>query len=362
MKSSRLKILHIAPINTSGVPGQMVLTERKLGFESRLLTLFHDDRNYYRDICLELPFIDFRVTKWIKKYVSSPDKLVVSNTAKKPARIPIEWHPYSTAEKILVKVRDVFWIPRVQCAIRKYKLDRFDVFQLDGGLGLYRNSRFIRQMKAQGKKIICCYTGSDLRTRGVIPAIDRLSDLNVTVEYDHLLLHPKISHIFFPFNAENFSAHQPSGGKIRIGHAPTNRAAKGSDTILSILDLLKKEIDFQIVLIQNLSYSQAIKLKQTCDIFIDQIGDLGYGINSLEALAMGIPCCSCLAKGFERQYTDHPFVVIDKDNMYEKVKQLLQSPQRRKEIGARGRLWVRKFHNAENVVQKIHRLAGLEEL
>ncbi len=360
VRSSRPKILHIAPINTSGVPGQMVLAERKLGFDSRLVTLFRDERDYFQDICLNLPFIDFHITKWVKKYVSSPDKLVVNNIAKKPGRIPIQWVPHTPAERVLVDLRDKLWVPAISRTVDRYRLDRFDVFQLDGGLGFFRSGRFICKMKARRKKVICCYTGSDLRTRGVIPVIDSLSDLNVTVEYDHLQLHPKIYHVFFPFDTADFQPRRPSDGKVRIGHAPTNRAAKGSDDILAVLNALKAEIDFDIVLIQNLPYRQALTLKQTCDIFIDQIGDLGYGINSLEALAMGIPCCSCLAAGFERQHPDHPFVVVDKSNLFDKVKQLVLSPRRRREIGERGRMWVRKVHDAQNVVRKIHRLAGLE--
>ncbi|MDZ7316306.1 MAG: hypothetical protein ONB24_09315, partial [candidate division KSB1 bacterium] len=54
----KTRILHIAPANTSGVPGQLVLAERKLGYDSRLVTLFRDPRNYFQDICLDLPFID----------------------------------------------------------------------------------------------------------------------------------------------------------------------------------------------------------------------------------------------------------------------------------------------------------------
>lgn len=356
------KILHIAPANTSGVPGQFVQTERKLGYESRLVTLFPDPRNYFQDICLNLPLIDMPVVRWMKRLVSNPQKLKITNVAAAPTVIPLQWRPHSIAEKRLVQWRDRLWRRKIQRAVKNEKLDRFDVYQLDGGLGLYRHAEFILKMKDLGKKIICCYTGSDLRTRGVIPEIDSISDLNVTVEFDHLLLHPAIQHVFFPFDAKRFEQHRrhDNGKAVRIGHAPTNRAAKGSDVIIPILRRLEAEMNVEIVLIEGMSYDQAIAAKAACDIFVDQIGDLGYGINSLEALAMGIPACSCLAPGFAEMYPDHPFVIINAANLKTKLMDLITDAGRRREIGERGRQWLLRHHDADAVVTKIHSLAGID--
>ncbi|MBN1481159.1 glycosyltransferase family 1 protein [candidate division KSB1 bacterium] len=355
------KILHIAPANISGVPGQFVQTERQLGYESRLVTLFADPRNYFQDICLNLPFIDFAPTKMIKRLVSDPRKLQVINRIQRPENIPLVWQPHSFVEKALVFFRDWWWRPRVQRAIKQYHLDEFDVYQLDGGLDFYRNAAFISTMKERGKKIICCYTGSDLRTRGVIQAIDRISEANVTVEFDHLSLHPAIQHVFFPFDASRFTphAHHNNSRTIVIGHAPTNRAAKGSDIIIPILQRLSRDYPVKIELIEGLPYREALARKQACDIFVDQIGDLGYGINSLEAMAMEIPACSCLAPGFAAMYPDHAFVEIHAENLAEQIIPLIENANLRRKVGERGRQWVLEHHDAVKVVQKIHAIAGI---
>lgn len=361
--SIKPRILHIAPANTSGVPGQFVQTERQLGYDSRLVTLFPDPRNYFQDICLNLPFIDFAPTKWIKKLVSNPQKLKIVNTAPQPESIPIVWRPHSIAEKVLVAFRDKWWQPLIQRAISEFHLDEFDVYQLDGGLGFFRNASFILDMHKRGKKIICCYTGSDLRTRGAIEPIDAISQANVTVEFDHLTLHPNIHHVFFPFDATRFERHEhhDNSKPVIIGHAPTNRAAKGSYVIIPILENLKKDFNIKIELIEGLPYEQALERKRACDIFVDQIGDLGYGINSLEAMAMGIPACSCLAPGFADMYADHAFVDINGENLAEQIIPLIQDADARRSVGERGRQWVRENHDAEKVVRKIHRLAGIEK-
>ena len=356
------RILHIAPMNTSGVPGQFVLAERKLGFHSRLITLFRDKRSYFEDICLDLPFIDFTITRMVKKLVSSPDKLVVDSTLRIPDKIPPQWQPHSVLEQMLVALRDRLWKPKIERAIRQYGLDQYDVYQLDGGLDFYRFPRFIPQMKKRGKKIICCYTGSDLRTRGVIPQIDALADVTVSVEFDHLKLHPRIHHVFFPFDASAFEPKQQTkSDKLFIGHAPTNWQAKGSHIIVPVLERLAKEYPVEVVLIENMPYAEALKAKQNLDIFVDQIGDLGYGINSLEALAMAIPTCSCLAPGFEEAYPDHPFVVIDENNIYDKLVQLIVNSDLRFELGRKGRAWVLAHHSAVESVRRIHKLAGIPD-
>ena len=245
-------------------------------------------------------------------------------------------------------------------SIERYGLDQFDVYQLDGGLDLTREPRFIPRMKAAGKKVICCYTGSDLRTRGVIPEIDALCDAVVSVEFDHLFLHPSRHHVFFPFDGQAMpQGRPPLLGPPRIGHAPTSRAAKGSDVILATLRRLAQRRPIEIVLIEKLRYQESLERERTLSIFIDQIGDLGYGMNALESLAMVIPTCSGLVRGFAEAHPDHPFVEITAMNLEEKLIEILQAPAAAADKARAGRDWVAAHHDPRRVVQRIHHIAGL---
>jgi hypothetical protein len=354
-------ILHIAAQNVSGVPGQLVLAERRLGFNSRLVTLFRDKRNYFEDICLDLPFIDLPAVRWLKRLVSDPQRLQVDNRLRIPPVLPPVWHPHSLFEKLLVQWRDRLWTPRIQRAIAEYRLADFEVYELDGGLDMTRAPRFIPAMKAAGKKVVCCYTGSDLRTRGVIEEIDRLADAVVSVEYDHVTLHPRLQHVFFPFDAERIPERRRSSSNVpTIGHAPTNRQAKGSDMIIAALERLARRVPLQIKLIEGLTYAQALEAKRSCDIFIDQIGDLGYGINGLESLAMGIPTCSEMAAGFSARYPDHPFVEINRGNLEQRLYELIQDRDRCERLAKAGPAWVRQYHDPLQDVQRIHRRLGIQ--
>ncbi|MDZ7400397.1 MAG: hypothetical protein ONB37_09560 [candidate division KSB1 bacterium] len=354
-----MKILHIAPFNIANVPMTFVLAERKLGHESRLMTFAKHPRGFPEDICLNLPLLNFKGFTSFKRLIGGKSRVTVTNIKPELTSLPPTWRP-NPVEKFFIKLREAIWQPIIKKAYQQFQLDQFDVIQLDGGVGFFRNGRDVIRWKQLGKKIICCYAGSDLRVRGVIPPIDAISDLNVTVEFDHLQLHPKIHHIPFPFDASRF---QPIVHReetiIRIGHAPTHRAAKGSDVIIPIVQELEKEFPVQLILIENLPYQEAIRRKAECHIFIDQIGDLGYGINSLEALAMGIATCSCLAPGFEKHYPDHPFIVIDEKNLKAQLISLIQDKPLRIQKGREGREWVKRYHDPIKVVQLIHHLAKL---
>jgi glycosyltransferase involved in cell wall biosynthesis len=355
------RILHLAPFNTSGVPITLVRAERELGFESRLITLGRDPRGYEEDICLDLPFLDFAGTRWAKKLFSHPVRLQVTNMRRAPTQIPPTWTPHSHAEKWLVAFREFVWQKKIAQAMEQVDFWSFDLYQLEGGLEFFRDGRTILELKKRGKKIVCLYTGSDLRTRGVIPAIDDIADLHLTLEFDHLALHPCLQQVFFPLDICRFTPARPNASdRIVVGHAPTNRAAKGSDTIIAAVQSLMSEFPIDLELIEGLPHHEALRRKARCDIFIDQIGELGYGINAVEALAMGICTCTALVAGFTEKYPDHPFVEVNADNLRERLMWLCRHPEERERRRQHGRAWVERMHDSRQVVRRIHELLDCE--
>jgi glycosyltransferase involved in cell wall biosynthesis len=351
------RILHLAPFNTSGVPITLVRAERELGFESRLITLGRDPRGYEEDVCLDLPFLDSSGTRWAKKLFSNPARLQVTNRRKIPTQLPPSWAPHSLPEKWLISMRETIWQKKIATAMTQLDFWNFDLYQLEGGLEFFRDGRTAQELKKRGKRIVCLYTGSDLRTRGIIPAVDGVADLRLTLEFDHLTLYPRLQHVFFPLDVRCF---MPSSfreaNRIVIGHAPTNRLAKGSDTIISTVQSLMNEFPIELELIEGLPHSEALRKKARCDIFIDQIGELGYGINAIEALAMGICTCTALVSGFAEKYPNHPFVEVDAVNLRERLAWLCQHQEERQKLAQCGRVWVEKMHDARQVVKQIHRL------
>ncbi|NUO81150.1 glycosyltransferase [candidate division KSB1 bacterium] len=352
------RILHIAPQNISGVPITFVRAERRLGFESRLITLLRDPRGYEEDICLELPFLRSPGLRWIKRVVSPRVRLQISNRQRQPSTTPPRWYAHSRAESMLFALRERIWQARIARAMAEIDFWNFDLYQLEGGLEFFRDGRTVQELRRRGKKIVCLYTGSDLRTRGLIPAIDACADLRLTLEFDHLALDPSLTHILFPFEFDKYPPPPPhdNAGRLVIGHAPTNRAAKGSAEIIAAVQSLARDFPLQFELIEGVPHAEAMRRKAQCDIFIDNLGELGYGVNAVEGLALGICTCTSLMPEFLARYPDHPFVEITFENLQAQLRRLCANPSLRQNFAQRGREWAERNHGATNVVRKMQAL------
>lgn len=354
------KILHIAVSNIAGVPLEFVRAERDLGYYSRLITFTPNPYGFGEDICLNLPLLSDSPLQFFKGLFGyrGPE---VANLRAKPTQIPPVWRPKNRLESWLFDLRDLIWKKKFMELSQKFDLFGFDVYQLDGGLGFTRRGKIIGELKQKGKKIVCCYLGSDLRSRGVIPEIDRISDLNLTVEFDHLNLHPNIHHIFFPFNPWKYEFRERRNRRLKICHSPSQRRAKGTEKIISTVRELERVYPVELVLIEDLLHNKAIELLSSCDIAIDQLGELGYGISSLETLSMGIPTCSCLLPDYESYIPDHPFINVNERNLREKLIELIEDENYRLQKGLEGRRWVERYHDSQKVVEEIHLLCSKSE-
>jgi hypothetical protein len=109
-------------------------------------------------------------------------------------------------------------------------------------------------------------------------------------------------------------------------------------------------------LIENVTHAEALQRKSGCDIFIDNISELGYGVNAIEALALGICTCTSLMPEFLALYPDHPFVEINFENVQEQLRRLCTHTDQRQALGQRGRVWAEKHYAATQVVRRIHEL------
>jgi hypothetical protein len=352
-----MRILHVAPVNAAGVPMAFVSAERKMGHESRLLTMIRNPQGRKEDVCLNLPFLNNFSTRFAKSLFTPLSRRTVSFNAAVPKRIPIRWKPANAGEAALVKIRERLWRHRIRRAMRSLDFWNYDRYHFDGGLEFYRDGRIVRELKRLGKMIVVCYLGSDLRTRGVVAPIDDACDLRLTVEWDLMRFHPQIRHVPFPLDLSPFvpKAGQ-EGNPLVIGHAPTNRKAKGSDIIIPVVRDLERRYPVRLRLIEGLTHEQAIEAKRGCDLFIDQIGDLGYGVNAIEALALGVPTLTSLATGFETEYPDHPFAVVGATSLESVLVRLIGDGNLRRKLARNGVQWVRRVHDAVSVVKRIESL------
>lgn len=78
------------------------------------------------------------------------------------------------------------------------------------------------------------------------------------------------------------------GETLRIAHSPTKREIKGTNALLEAVEYLRGAdgVRVEVVMIENLSHGEALKVKATCDVTFDSFW-LGMQGSGLEGAAMG---------------------------------------------------------------------------
>ncbi len=321
---------------------------------SRLVTLHTNPLGFPEDICLGFPLPVSPIAKlWRRKKVQ--DTIQVNTS------LPV-FRAKNFAEKIYFSINDFLRTGKVNDTIEEYGLNDYDIIHYDGGLDFYRYPSQAIAWKKGGKKIVCCYYGSDLRQRGIIKELDAISDLNITSEYDHLALKPDLHYVFYPYDPSELPPRAPANSKkIRIVHSPTNRIYKGTDLILRVINRIEKELPVEFVLLENLPRKQVLNIKSTCDISIDQVGGslggTGYGKAGLETLAMGIPTITNMHNGYASWIPENPFCVANnEESLYATLSELILNEKYREELGRKGKDWVHKYHGYASVDKRLKTL------
>ena len=353
MNNSKPKILHIAQQNFAGMPIDFVKMHRDAGYESRLLTMYNSRIKYAQDIDLNLYLPQNKLSdKWRhKKFIS--DTTEITNAK--------YYEVHNIMEKLYFRLRDLKNKRKISEAIHKYNLYDFDIYHFDGGMDLFRDSRFAKKLKSMNKKIVLCYFGSDLRVRGIFKEMEAISDLNLTVEFDHLKLYKNINYIFFPFDIPEVSIKKDFGiGRMKVLHSPTNRLFKGTNKILNVINELKNEFEFDFILAENMARTELLKLKSECHLAIDTVGGIsggtGYGKNSIENLSLGLPTITEFTEDYMKFLPENPFITSNINDLKQVMTGILRKPQILKEYSEKGIKWVKKYHGFQSVNKRLEEL------
>lgn len=350
--------MYISPENTVGTLSLWKKAHEQQGNQCDFITLYQTRHDYDPGYCLNLPLIsaNAKYLKYRQRYYQL-QKGATEQSQEKEGYPPV-WEPNSKMEELYFRLRDWLWHFKIENAIKQLDLFSYDIYHIEWGLGLYRDGRFVKELARRGKHIACGYHGQDLRNRGVIKAIDQVSRLNVTGELDLMEKHPDIKYLFLPFDTEQFKPNTNVSEKIKICHSPTNRYFKGSNKIIPVCEQLAREEEIEFVLIENVPSSEAIKIKQNCDILIDQVenrGGWGYGMNSVEALAMGLVCVTELIPKYVDFIPDHPFVNVTAETLYFTLKNLVKDKQLIRKHKQMSRDWVVKYHDLSNTAKVLYK-------
>jgi len=359
-----VKVIYVAPEHVSGGFSLFASGHRSRGNECRWTTFFRSEFDFPEDICFNLLGMPNRGWgRWLRRIVKhSAGQAEVIDL---PDTLPV-WQPGSAFEYLLFRLRDAINAPRIRRAIERWNLNEFDIYHFEQGIDPFRDGRWVRELAARGKGIVCFYHGTDIRNRGIIPAVHKASALNMTSEIDLLDRLPGMRYLYLPIDTEELHPHpRPEDGRIRICHAARNRMLKGSDLIEEVVCRLAERYPVDWVMIENMTHKRAIEVKAGCDIFVDQVtdrGGWGYGASSVEALALGLPTLTRINTQVADFLCEHPFIPATPETLEAELTGLIEDKARRRELGLAGRQWVTQRHGLDSVMDTLYgyyRDAGL---
>jgi glycosyltransferase involved in cell wall biosynthesis len=143
---------------------------------------------------------------------------------------------------------------------------------------------------------------------------------------------------------------------VRIVHAPTNKVAKGTAGIESAVRSLRQQgCDAELAILEGKTHAETLAGLAKADIVVDQVvPTVGtYGMVSIEAMAMGKPVvCYIRPEFYDEHFKGCPVVSAGFDNMAEALRELIEDPNRRAGLGARGREYARAKHGAEPIARR----------
>lgn len=139
----------------------------------------------------------------------------------------------------------------------------------------------------------------------------------------------------------------PAAKTIRIVHAPSKRAVKGTQYVLEAFDRLKEKYDnIEFVLVEGKTQAEAFEIYRTADIIVDQLFVGTYGVFSIESMAMGKPVITYISDDMKARLPEElPIVSADIHTVTDVIESLILDGERRNAVGKAGRAYVENYHH-----------------
>ena len=145
-----------------------------------------------------------------------------------------------------------------------------------------------------------------------------------------------------------------SRGQVRIVHAPSDKRTKGTKYVVSAVDKLRNlgyEVELEVI--HGVPYAEVKGHVQRADIFIDQLLGGWYGNATVEAMALRKPVCVYIRDDMKKYLKGCPIINVSPSNLVDKLKPLIRSETLRKNLGARGRKYVEKYHDSMKIAEEL---------
>lgn len=195
------------------------------------------------------------------------------------------------------------------------------------------------------------------RKRLMIRMVEKYATHVISGLYFSQLLTRPYKRIPVPVDISNIKYNNSPNQRPIVVHAPSDDAFKGTKYVLKAVEQLKSDgYDFDFCLFRNMSNTEVRRTLSEADIAVDQLFAFGAGMFALEAMAAGCAVLGGNVPEFSGFPQELPIIHTDPDNVYQNLKMLLENAEMRRELGAKGRRYVEKYHDHRKIADDYIRL------
>lgn len=186
------------------------------------------------------------------------------------------------------------------------------------GSELRNNAEYIRDFHARTD--IAAITGTDWSISGLLPgAFYHLGS--------YFLKYGDMNWYDLP-QAITYSR----GDVLKICAGSAGSPMKGYDVLEKAVSELKEEgLPVELTILSGMSNEECLKRKIWAHVTFTSLHG-AWGISGVESLFLGHAVMSCLDPWFMTFYPNNPTVIINRENLKEKIRWMIENPERTKEI------------------------------
>ncbi len=235
-------------------------------------------------------------------------------------------------------------------------LPRTDVFHFYFGLTLVPKSLQFPLLRATQRKSVYHFLGSDIRGKPAAAlAYGRRADAQIVGSYDAVRWVPEAEVVPPGIELSRYDPVPPSNReRPLVVHAPSDRRKKGTEHVIAACSQLPVELE----IVEGLHHDEARRRYEAADIVVDQLNAGWYGLFAIEAMALGKPVVTFLhdeaVRRTEQAFgVEVPLVTATKETLAERLRPLVEASAERRRIGAAGRAYVERVHDADVVADRL---------
>jgi hypothetical protein len=279
-------------------------------------------------------------------------------------------------------------------------IDEFDVVHFNFGRSILDypylpgfELRDLERLKTAGKRIVFTYQGCDARDkwdhlgpvgqsacpscevpwcgvkslvrRGRLRTVRSIADRIFVLNPDLARRLPEAEFLPYaigepkPIRSE-VPVQADSSETLTLVHAPTDRAIKGTRYVIEAVERLNGAgYRIRLDLVEGVTRREVYARIAAADIVVDQLLIGWYGGFAVESLWLGVPTVARINHAAAESLVDYdllaelPVIHAKPDTLAEVLATLADDPNRRAEIGKRGRSFAKRWHDPGRVANRV---------